>query len=87
MLEQLLKALARGRTYSLELLAREQGVSPALVEQMLSDLDRAGLVEVIDLGCDGECKGCSASGMCSLMQGGRVWRLTERGRAKAGLSA
>lgn len=65
-------------------LAAEVGVSEALLEQMLADLERAGYVATADMGCEGHCAGCPSSGLCALLHGKRIWSLTARGRQAAG---
>ena len=64
-------------------LAAALGVSEALLEQMLADLERAGYVAAVDTGCEGHCGGCPSTGLCALLHGKRIWTLTARGRQAA----
>lgn len=80
MLERLLRQLATGVTTVPEL-ARELGTSPELVEAMLEDLERRGLVRVVE-GCVGSCQGCGVSGCLSAWRG-RAWAVADtRGRGE-----
>lgn len=78
-LETLLARLAEGRTHTLGELAAAVGVDDDLLEQMLQDLERAGLIQTVTLACDQGCDHCPEAGLCRLSHGGRIWLLTERG--------
>ncbi|MEN6480462.1 MAG: FeoC-like transcriptional regulator [Anaerolineales bacterium] len=88
MIEELLSLLATGRPHTLGSLAETLGVSADLLAQMLADLERAGYVSVVEVQCGGQaggyCAGCPSAGLCGLLQGKRLWTLTERGRRAAG---
>lgn len=88
MIEQLLSLLASGRPHTLGSLAETLGVSVDLLAQMLADLERAGYVSVVEMQCGGQvsghCADCPSAGLCGLLQGKRLWSLTERGRRAAG---
>ncbi|HPC81993.1 MAG TPA: FeoC-like transcriptional regulator [Thermoanaerobaculaceae bacterium] len=75
MLERLLAALAAGVT-SVSELARTLDTSPALVETMLEDLARRGLVQAVE-GCKGACSACGVAGCLSAWRG-RAWTATPR---------
>jgi predicted ArsR family transcriptional regulator len=79
MLERLLQILARKEIATMEDLAQHLGISHDLLEQMLQDLSRGGYVELVEMACDRRCAGCSESPICALVQGKRVWRVTEKG--------
>jgi uncharacterized protein YuzB (UPF0349 family) len=86
MLERLLQILAHDEIATLEELARRLSVSDDLLEQMLQDLSRGGYVELVDLACERHCSGCEESAICALVQGKRIWRVTEKGFRLAGAS-
>ncbi len=79
MLEALLKTLVHEEISTLEDLAARHGVDVSLVEQMLRDLERGGYIETITMECDRGCAHCAHEGVCALVQGKRIWRVTERG--------
>lgn len=66
MLQQILQALRDGGGCSVEELARQLGVTPALVNAALEQLERMGLVRrvVMSLHCTHGCPGCT--GGCPL---------------------
>jgi hypothetical protein len=72
MLEELLRHLGAGVT-SLGELARELRTTPGLVEVMLEELERRGLVTKVE-SCSGACKGCGVAGCLSSWRG-RAWTL------------
>ncbi len=79
MLERLLQILVNDEIATPTDLARRLSVSDALLEQMLQDLSRGGYVELVDMACERHCAGCDESQICALVQGKRVWRVTEKG--------
>ncbi len=88
MLEKLLAMLRRGNVYSYADLARELGVSEALLEGMLENLARLGYLRLVSnppAGCEpaGEfCRKCAMKGACAVGGQGRVWTLTQKGSRK-----
>ena len=78
-LERLLTRLAEGRTNTLAELAAAVDVDDDLLEQMLQDLERAGLIQAVTLACDQGCDHCPEAELCRLSHGGRIWILTQRG--------
>ena len=75
LLEHLLALLRQGGVRSLEQVAGELGTSPALVETMLEDLARRGLLHERPASCcAGACQGCSLAGGCKVGGAGRVWQ-------------
>jgi len=79
MLEQLLKTLRQGSVHTYAGLARTLGVSEALLEGMLADLERMGYLRLVNEQCSGHCQGCPFGGICAIGGQGRIWTLTERG--------
>jgi hypothetical protein len=69
-----------GQVRTLSELADQLDVHPHLLEQMLSDLVRAGYVRNVLAQCTGHCQGCGSGSVCGLMHGGRIWMVTEKGR-------
>lgn len=82
MLRRLLTLIADRRgVSSYDELAREMGVSQALVEQLVADLLRSGCLRMAIDECVPEgCASCPLRTSCSLPQSVRLWQLTEKGR-------
>ncbi|HPW54316.1 MAG: hypothetical protein KA072_01145 [Thermoanaerobaculaceae bacterium] len=78
MLERLLDRLAAGVT-SVPELARSLDTSPELVEMMLEDLARRGLVQAVE-SCGGACQRCGVAGCLSSWRG-RAWTVAAPSRA------
>ncbi len=81
MLRRLLALIAdRDGVCSYDDLARELGVSRALVEPLLDELLRSGCLRVAgeDGAPDGE--GCPVHSTCGPTGGARFWEVTEKGR-------
>lgn len=81
MLMQLLALIGRGRLQRPADLAVELGVSPALLEQMLADLERMGYLARVGGGCaPAACDHCASA--CLRPGGGQPagWLLTARGQ-------
>jgi Mn-dependent DtxR family transcriptional regulator len=75
MLERLLELIRENDTLTPGILAQKLNTSPAMVEAMLEDLSRRGLLcdVSVDLSCSGEaCAGCTLSGTCKATQA-RIW--------------
>lgn len=79
MLEQLLKRLGQGGTFTYSELAKDLGISEAMLDGMLHDLARAGYVRSISKSCKTHCAACAMSGICAVGTPGQVWTLTEKG--------
>lgn len=77
MLERLVQLLEDGVT-TVASLAGELDVSHAMVETMLEDLARRGLVRAVE-SCSGACHGCGVSGCLSSWRG-RAWTVVAPGR-------
>jgi len=75
MLKKLLARIAQGGTWTVESLADELNVTPALVETMLDDLTRRGYLKSVQGGCGGVCASCSMAGGCIRQAGRRLWTL------------
>ncbi len=82
MLRRLLTLIADRRgVSSYDELARELGVSQALVEQLVAELLRSGCLRMaIDECVPAGCASCPLRASCSLPEGVRLWQLTEKGR-------
>ncbi len=72
MLKQLLDRLTGGGTWTVESLAEELDVTPALVETMLDDLTRRGYLKPVQSGCSGACASCTMSKGCIQHAGQRA---------------
>ena len=57
MLEQLLNEIRKGGTLQPALLARRLDLSTAMVEAMLADLQRMGVLQQVDTACSEPCGG------------------------------
>ncbi len=79
MLEELLRQLVSEEILTLEDLARRMSVSEPLLQQMLQDLARGGYIEAVGATCDTGCSSCDEHEVCALVQGRRIWRLTDKG--------
>lgn len=76
MLEKLLKRIRQGGAFSIQMLAREFEVSEGLIESMLDDLARAGLIKS-NMNCEEtSCNGCHFQVLCKPHE--RIWTLTEK---------
>ena len=72
MIEELLSRLERGGVLTVDRMADELGVTPALVAQMIDHLVRAGRVKPLGA-CEAVCSGCPLAGACKPAHG-RVWQ-------------
>ena len=81
-LKRLLQTLQGGGTHTVAELARELGVSEALVELMIEDLVRMGHLAVATGSCGGRCAGCSLAKACAIGGSSRIWTLTEKAAQK-----
>ena len=79
MLEDLLRRVAEKGTASSAELARELGVSPALMQGLLESLDRQGYAQVMMAGCGRPCAACPLHAACLYRHAPRVWSLTAKG--------
>lgn len=84
MLEQVLRALAAGGAFRVEVLARQLDVSPALLLAMLGDLERMGYLAPVSAGCNGACGNCATGGCCAIVGDSKVWALSAKGQRAAG---
>jgi predicted ArsR family transcriptional regulator len=65
MMERLLALLREGGTWRVSDLARALDTTPALVQVMLDDLARKGLLQQVGATCNKGCAGCALSGRCN----------------------
>jgi hypothetical protein len=77
MLERLLEEIRKGGTLPQAVLAARVNASVNMVEMMLEDLERRGLLKRLDNGCGTACGGCSLSDSCGIIGSGngKVWML------------
>lgn len=75
MLKTLLERIAQGGTWTVESLADELNITPALVESMLDDLTRRGYLKPAQGGCSGTCASCGMAAGCIRQAGRRMWTL------------
>ncbi len=76
MLEKLLDEIRSGGTLQPAALAARLNVSPGLVEMMLEDLERRGLLTQVNASCSEPCGGCPLVGECAITNPqGRMWML------------
>lgn len=79
MLQQLLSLIGAGGMSAVPVLAQALGVSEALVQQMVEQLERQGYLRAVTA-CAASCAGCPVAGGCQLLATSRVWMLTARGQ-------
>jgi len=79
MLTELLRRVAQGGLHSAAALARELGVTEALLAQMIDDLVGMGYLRPVSGGCGGGCSACSLAGGCTIGGPGGIWMLTGKG--------
>ncbi len=76
MLEKLLDEIRGGGTLQPAALAARLKVSPGLVEMMLEDLERRGMLVQVNASCGEPCGGCPLVGECGVTNPqGRMWML------------
>jgi hypothetical protein len=79
MLEKLLSEIRDGGTFQPVVLAAKLHTSVGMVEIMLEDLERRGLITKVNTGCRELCGGCSMVGECAASgQHGRLWMLARK---------
>lgn len=80
MLEQLLDLIRKNGTLQPAVLASRLNLSTAMVEAMLDDLKRMGLLQLVDTTCSKPCGSCSMANSCG-SQGfnGQLWILSRKG--------
>lgn len=85
MLVQLLEQIARAKGAVTQAgLARQIGVSEALLAPMIDELVRLGYLAEIEPSCgqDHPCSGCSLGSTCEARPQARLWTLTEKGQRR-----
>jgi hypothetical protein len=80
MLEKLLERISQGGTFSVQALAHEWAVTEDLMEAMLSDLERAGYLRLVEACGEGACGACTAPDACKTR--GRVWIVADVRQAR-----
>lgn len=81
MLKRVLQTIAAGRVGSTAELAAALDTSPALVDAMVEQLERSGMLERVGE-CGDVCAGCPVEG-CGVGAKGSAWMLTAAGRRYA----
>jgi hypothetical protein len=81
MLERLLNEIKASGTIQTTLLADRLGTSVTMVEMMINDLKRRGLLNEVNLSCSttggSACGGCPFAGSCGAGGTARVWQVTQ----------
>ncbi len=79
MLEKLLNEIRGGGTLQPATLAARLAISPGLVEMMLEDLERRGLITQVNTNCGEPCGGCPLVGECAVKNPqGRLWMVRNK---------
>jgi hypothetical protein len=80
MLERLLAEIRQGGTLPSQILASRLNISRELVEMMLEDLARRGLLSQLNTECSSTCGGCPVTDFCATQGNpkGRVWMLASQ---------
>lgn len=79
MLDAVLRLAAARERMTIEEIARELAVSPAMAEQIFRELARYGYLERASA-CAAPCGGCSLKDACQAGREPRVWTVTAKGR-------
>lgn len=82
MFKRLLSAVASGQVGNTAELAAAIDVSPAMVEAMVAELERRGLLQRAGE-CGTACAGCPSESACDPKQQASAWMLTAAGRRYA----
>ncbi len=78
MLEKLLDEICSGGTLQPAALAARLAISPGLVEMMLEDLERRGMLVQVNASCGEPCGGCPLVGECAVKNPqGRLWMMAK----------
>ncbi len=79
MLEKLLAEIRAGGTLQPAALAVKLNTSVGLVEMMLEDLERRGVITQVNTACGEPCGGCPMVGECAITSPhGRLWMLARK---------
>ena len=87
MLEKLLQEIRSGGTFQPAALAAKLNISVGMVEMMLEDLERRGIITQVNASCgESSCGGCPLVGDCGIAGGtpGRMWMLAKKNYAESG---
>jgi hypothetical protein len=83
MLQQLLNEIRAGGTLQPGVLAAKLNTSTGLVEMMLEDLERRGMITLVNTNCGEPCGGCPMVGECAVnTPQGRLWILNQKQKAE-----
>lgn len=77
MIEQLLREIKNGGTLQPATLAARLNVSTGLVDMMLEELEKRGLITQYQAECSASCNKCGLASSCSSAnrEKGRIWML------------
>lgn len=79
MLEKILSEIQSGGSIQPATLARRLDTSPQMIEMMLEDLERRGLLVQVNQSCEKSCGGCPMIGECGAKSPqGRMWMVTKK---------
>lgn len=79
MLKKLLQTIEAGEAGNTAELAEILGVSPALVEAMVGELEQRGLLQRVGE-CGDPCVGCPVESLCGIAPRRCAWMVTAKGR-------
>jgi hypothetical protein len=82
MFKRLLSTVANGQTGNTAELAAAIDATPAMIEALVSDLERRGLLQRAGE-CGSGCNACQRGSECDPKTGGGAWILTAAGRRYA----
>jgi predicted ArsR family transcriptional regulator len=83
-LNKLLRLIQDRNTVETIELAREMGVSPELLQEMLERLAQQGYLESVVQDCSRPCRLCPLRNVCHFRDQPRIWALTQKGRQALG---
>lgn len=83
MLKRMLATIATGRIGSTAELAAATGTSPEMIEALVAELERRGLLQRAG-DCGSVCTGCPAEPSCGPAGQAHAWILTAAGRRYSG---
>jgi predicted ArsR family transcriptional regulator len=79
MLEKILSEIQNGGSIQPAVLAKRLDTSPQMIEMMLEDLERRGLLVQVNQPCEKPCGGCPLVGECSVKSPqGRMWMVVQK---------
>lgn len=79
MLDNVLRLAADKGALTIDALAREMAVSPAVAEQLFAELVRLGYLAAVASQCAAPCGHCPVKEGCRFIRQPRLWVITEKG--------